>query len=412
MVNFPTSYDNKASTFGDIKDNVVLTLHTSVNNSVTSIRFTETAVVDALDVPCYLTFEVSDASDNFEILKVTSKGTAGTGYVNVTRGALSSTALAHTAGEKAVQDPVTGHLTSLRELIEAAQKFHALVGTSLPATCSPGEAYLDTSAQILYFCTATNVWTRVSRASHSNYGGLSDDDHPQYHNATRKAAWHAVEANVGGSHLTSAAAHNHDGSGTNGAPAARFLSGPTANRPSSPSQVGQLFFDTSTGDLYFGADGLTWERYSVMPAGTIILFEDACPQGWTRVTEMDGKFPRGAAPGVWSGLADGGAASHTHTLSTVISHTHNIAEATFNLGYGGEHNHGFLRFSSSGGYNTVAAFGKHYTPVYVNTGSGAAHTHAVTIPTHNTSNSGSATVTTAGTDNLPPYVNLLFCKKS
>ena len=44
-------------------------------------------------------------------------------------------------------------------------------GSTLPATCSPGETYFKTNAtpgQNLYFCTAANTWTQMSGGGGSN----------------------------------------------------------------------------------------------------------------------------------------------------------------------------------------------------------------------------------------------------
>jgi hypothetical protein len=49
-----------------------------------------------------------------------------------------------------------------------------------------------------------------------------------------------------------------------------------------------------------------------LPSGYIAMFENTCPEGWTRETSFDDKFPRGA----YTGGGIGGAETHTHSYST------------------------------------------------------------------------------------------------
>lgn len=407
----PTSYDTYTSVFGDLQDNIVLTVANSggINNSTTSITFSPTAKVDALVVPCYLTFLDEGTNGAFEIVKVTSKGTAGSGIVTVQRGSLSSTALAHAQGAQAVQDPVSDYLATLRTMLDAVQKYQGLVGTSLPATCSAGECYIKTDTQEVYYAVATNTWRLLNRKDHGTFTGLSDDDHTQYHNATRKTTWHTNLASTEGVHLT-AAAHSHSGSGTDGAPAARILSGLFSARPSSPSSNGQVYFCTDTADLYVGNAG-SWVKYSIMPQGTIILFETSCPSGWTRVSDFDGKLPRGAPASTWSGFTDGGVATHKHTLPDVVSHTHTISSQAASTGSDGAHSHSFNKYGGTGSSDvlTVGIFASTSSLLSESAGE---HSHTVTIPAHNTDAAGSSAAETATETSYPPYIKLVFCKKN
>lgn len=56
-INYPTSYDDGASLYGDVNDLVVVTLNGSVNDTATALTFNETGVVDALDVDTELVFQ-------------------------------------------------------------------------------------------------------------------------------------------------------------------------------------------------------------------------------------------------------------------------------------------------------------------------------------------------------------------
>jgi hypothetical protein len=126
-----------------------------------------------------------------------------------------------------------------------------------------------------------------------------------------------------------------------------------------------------------------------VPTGMIGMFAVACPPGWTRLSAMDGRFPR-AWP-VYGAI--GGAGSHSHTVTgTVASHTHLAAGLTMpwhNHGgavagtteAGGDHSHSVSQFGTFGPSNSVGG----------DSGSGisaatSGHTHAV--PDHNTNNGG------------------------
>ena len=58
------------------------------------------------------------------------------------------------------------------------------------------------------------------------------------------------------------------------------------------------------------------------PQGTIVFREDACPSGWTRVAELDGKFIKA---GTSYNPNAGGSAGHSHSVS---DHTHSISGST------------------------------------------------------------------------------------
>ena len=151
-INFPSEYDEKAGLFGDIQDNIVLTLAAACDANEVSLTFTETDLVDALTVPGYLTFKEEDLTNHFEIIKIVGKGGAGTGVLTVTRGSLSSTKMAHLLGEQATQDPVSEHIALLQALLQSVQKYQGLVGTDLPASCQPGECFHQYSDRTGILC--------------------------------------------------------------------------------------------------------------------------------------------------------------------------------------------------------------------------------------------------------------------
>ena len=176
---------------------------------------------------------------------------------------------------------------------------------------------------------------------------------------------------------------------------------------------------------------------SLLRSGTIGLFDVVCPSGWTGVSAWDGKFLRGSAT---YNAAAGGAASHTHTTAAHVhtntghthgwnhthtgpSHTHDqqdsgatTSQATTShiqteaaTGSPLEGNQMYVRWEGSGGGSgakkTIAS------------GFAAAGTGNTGAGTGATSNGGTAdTGSTAGAamgsaDNLPAYVDVVFCKK-
>jgi len=185
-----------------------------------------------------------------------------------------------------------------------------------------------------------------------------------------------------------------------------------------------------TGDA---GDGATITN--LLRSGTIGLFDAACPSGWTRVSAWDGKFLRGSAT---YNAAAGGAATHTHTTAahvhTNAGHTHHF----YHVHTGPSHTHnqvspGVIPATTSVYKVHTLVDGGSFTgnQMYSATNDGATNTKVMAsgfaaAGTGNTSdgyedgmtsNGGTAnTESTAGAatgsaDNLPAYVDVVFCKK-
>jgi len=120
--------------------------------------------------------------------------------------------------------------------------------------------------------------------------------------------------------------------------------------------------------------------------GTIILWNgNNCPAGYTRLSQFDGMFPRGAT----SYGGTGGADSHSHGAAT---------------GAGGAHGHSY---SGATGANAMVSSGSAMAqtngmaPIYHthdysgSTGTEPAHSHSI-----------------SGDSNVPKYFNILFCLKN
>lgn len=83
--------------------------------------------------------------------------------------------------------------------------------------------------------------------------------------------------------------------------------------PQNPTQ-GQEFYRTDHQKVYiyngsaWVVEGAAWQ----VPPGAICLFKSSCPTGWSRVAELDGKFPRGAE----SYGGTGGGQEHKHSFAS------------------------------------------------------------------------------------------------
>lgn len=125
-----------------------------------------------------------------------------------------------------------------------------------------------------------------------------------------------------------------------------------------------------------------------VPAGLIVAWPGThagIPEGWSRVTSLDGRYVKGAAGGNEPG-ATGGSATHTHGSPI---HSHTVAS----------HTHGG---TTTGGSNNNYAASDSIASVAL-----ANHTHTV-----GTSGASSATATGAGTwnsaSNDPPFVTVVW----
>ena len=108
-----------------------------------------------------------------------------------------------------------------------------------------------------------------------------------------------------------------------------------------------------------------------IPSGLIAIFDTACPSGWTRVAAFDSKFLRGYA--TYGGT--GGMETHYHTVDPPNTNT---GAAVFN-------------WEDRRGQGTD--YTNYATP---------AHYHTVNI----------AAFDSASSNSLPPYINVIFCKKN
>lgn len=145
---------------------------------------------------------------------------------------------------------------------------------------------------------------------------------------------------------------------------------------------------------------------SLVPSGAVAFFQSTCPEGWTRASEYDGVFPRGAAvPGTTGGSLTSGAAGagHTHSITGAGGHPHAMHA-------GGHHAHGVTcgsamgaallceRWQDSCGCERLAGTDAHGSHGHTANAIGD-HTHSIqAAPSHTH-------------DFAPPHGDLIFCRK-
>lgn len=402
---------------GTIDDHRTLQISANIDNAVTSF-----AVLGTLGFECPAYFLTVDASPEIMLVygaKADLSGASGTLY-QVTRGARGTTAASHLANTNMILVLSGKHLNQLRDAIIAAQKYQALVGSSLKPSPHVGEVFVISSTSV-HFATGTTLangsFSRVDLVEHDQLTNLSNDDHTQYHNDARASTWHG---GLSGGHVLDGDSHDH----LKGAGVARLVAG--TSKPTTPSYNGQVYYDTATNILHVG-NSSTWVPISGAPSGAIAMFDEAaiasfggaCPQGWTRFTDLDSRFPVGAPAGkTGSGdLTTVGSSTHTHTYTDVVAHSHTVPSVVASTNNTGSHSHNLKEYNAVSGTGGIADNGSIATE---STGTAGSHSHTFTYPEHTTDTtkrssddaSGVVTGTSGSVSNLPPYKTVIFCKKN
>ena len=123
--------------------------------------------------------------------------------------------------------------------------------------------------------------------------------------------------------------------------------------------------------------------YGLVPSGAIVLFEGACPSGWSRFSNLDDKFPLGMNI---SGQT-GGSSNHLHSISTDGQHAHTVSGVATIAGNS---------LSAKWQLNSSPSGWEPRTPDQTASISGS-HSH------------GGAT---GSASSLPPFYSVLYCKKN
>ena len=227
------------------------------------------------------------------------------------------------------------------------------------------------------------------------------------HNTDARAdTWHIA---LPKSHIASGSDHDHY-TANEGAATVRIRGGIDASKPGSPSFPGDLYFsiDTAEGGTFFASsDGLVWIKISGAPVDAVTMFPGACPSGWTRVTDLDDKYPLvvSSSPG---GI--GGANTHSHTYSEYAQHYHTVgAVVATNMSDPGTHTHQVPVRSGSGSRGELAIHS--LKTGTINTTTEGDHTHNATVPATNTGTAGAANPNTSTDDHRGPWAEVVWCSK-
>ncbi len=413
--NLPATYDDAVSLLGSLEDHRTLTMGESINSSVTSFSVVGTFGFEA---PTYFLFtDGTDEIIHVGTVTVDLSGVQAT-FSGVTRGARGTTAQAH-SGDATLVAVLTGrHLMQFRDALLAAEKYQALVVASLPGAPLPGEVAIY--AGNVYFCVTAGLWQRVSLPDHDLLSNLSvGDPHTNLHNNARASTWHA---GLSGGHVYGGDSHDH----SVGAGVGRLRSGAGSSRPS-PSAAGEVYYASDTKLLSVSLSAGSWKVITGAPVGAIAMFDEAaiaahggsCPQGWSRFTLLDSRFPIGADPAhtTQGSLVNAGNDAHTHTYNQVAAHTHVIPQVAVTTNSTTNHTHSIPEAGGSSG-DSVYKVGS-AVPGGTSVGTAGSHTHAVTFAAHTTlvtkkaadNSDGAASGTSSSSDTRPPYKTFIFCKK-
>lgn len=148
---------------------------------------------------------------------------------------------------------------------------------------------------------------------------------------------------------------------------------------------------------YLGYVSTFVELPSTIPADMILGWPGTAasiPSGWTRITTLDGVFPRGTS-GTGAPVATGGTASHSHTLP---GHSHSI----------GAHSHGLGGSTGSSDSSTTSArFNGASQP---QASQPHTHTRPGSTGSHGGGSSSSTAPGTSTANNAPPARDVIWIK--
>lgn len=146
---------------------------------------------------------------------------------------------------------------------------------------------------------------------------------------------------------------------------------------------------------YLGYVSTFVELPDTIPSDLILAWPGTAasiPSGWTRVTALDGYYPRGAS-GTGAPVATGGAANHSHTTP---SHTHSIGGHSHSVG------------GSTGTSNSSTTSARFNGASQPQADQPHSHTRPSSTGTSSASNSGSAAPGTNSANNVPPTREVIW----
>lgn len=419
---YPTNYASSAELFNIVENQRGYTLRTAITDLDATIPIIGN--LDGVSVPVFIRFD--DGGELFKADGVEEDpGSPGSWrFISVTRGVSGTVAQAQIVGDTMYMPFVADHFNSMITEILAGQKFAALVGLDAAKPGSPvvGNSFIATDTGLMYVCFVNGSWEIAGGlTNHAELFNRDQDDHTQYHDDSRASTWHTA---LSGDHVEDGDSHDH----SEGLGIARIQAGLESSRPGTPATglADEIYLDTDTGILQISPDGSGWTAIVGAPAGLIAAFLEAtitdeysgaCPPGWVRYTEADGRFLRGAATGVTTPLNQAGSDTHTHEYIEVPEHTHDVPSASASGVGVGNHSHSFAVYAGSGNalfnffYNVASTLG---------TSSSGSHSHSATISGGTSAAglkvsdnaAGAASRTSSDDDHEPPYQEVIFCVKS
>lgn len=402
--NLPGAYDSDDTLFGAFVNHKMFTVRYNVDVETLQVIVDENASM--MNAPLYLTFEGG------EIWYVGAGGIAqnelGEWVFSLEshfqqRAMHGSPLQLHVVGEKIYIGLLSQHIIMAKRVLQASQKYRFLAGTDAERTAitpEVGERFLCTDTRKVYYCLVAGVWTWMNRTHHADMDGLEDNDHPQYALQADLDGWHGTAGHIAGG-------DEHDHTSANQGVAVERIRSSTLDAMGSPVCESDICFVTNVdgGTLFISFDGEIWEKLSGIPSGAIAMFNTTCPAGWTRYTNLDDRFPMSASI---HGQV-GGNSVHSHNYTEMPAHTHTIDAVYLDSESKGSHSHNITAKSAGGG--SGAAIGKTFGNTTVASTSAGNHDHTITIPARNTDSTGGSASTNAAS-NLPPYKEVIFCKKA
>ena len=136
-----------------------------------------------------------------------------------------------------------------------------------------------------------------------------------------------------------------------------------------------------------------------IPSGMISMYNSTCPVGWTYLSAMENKMPRGSSTYGSTGGSDD---------AVVVSHLHSVNPPSTSTNSAGAHTHTYSSFFfESGGTSYQPESGAWSAFKSGSTNSAGAHTHTIDIPAFDSVSTG----VSGANANIPAYVSVVFCLK-
>lgn len=375
-------------------DKFTFTISEDLDDSETGVDIT--GGTGAFEVPCII--NIGD-----ELMEVTAKSSP---TLTVTRGFGGTTATTHSSGDAGYLPFTAEHYNQMVAQKDAVVKYLCRTVVSLPVSDMEEYEMVEYADEIYIYNGSS--WEKIGNiTSHDDLKNLDiGDPHPVYYTESEMETAHDA---LSGDHVTDGDSHDH----LEGAGAGRIRTHATGAAPAGSPNDGEVSLDTTTGILYTGYSS-SWSAVIGAPSGLIMPFDPAnlsgaCPDGWTRYTDLDGKFIKGTSLG---SSTTGGSATHLHTFDAtdVITHSHSIASQTVNATGNESHTHNIDVWYGGAGVTGAYDFAGSTPTADINTTTSGSHTHTGTM-SNDTESTGEASPETDSANGEPPYQKVVWCQK-